>query len=110
MVQHKELLEWANVYGNWYGVPKQPIKQALDEGQDTIVKVDTQGNIYAVGYTTSLSLGYSDLLIVKYSPVGELIWEKKWGDANAEYCSFKRVSTLWRHIIRRSFAITTTKR
>lgn len=43
MIKHDELLEWANVYGNWYGVPKRPIKQALDSGQDTIVKVDIQG-------------------------------------------------------------------
>ena len=38
MIENKELLEWANVYGNWYGVPKQAIKQALDEEQDIIVK------------------------------------------------------------------------
>ena len=43
MVKKGELLEWANVYGNWYGVPKEPVKQALDRGRDIIVKVDTQG-------------------------------------------------------------------
>ena len=43
MIEHNELLEWANVYGNWYGVPRKPVKQALDGGQDTIVKVDIQG-------------------------------------------------------------------
>ena len=43
MLKNNELLEWANVYGNWYGVPKEPIKQALERGRDTIVKVDTQG-------------------------------------------------------------------
>ncbi len=43
MLKNKELLEWAKVYGNWYGVPNRPIKQALDKGQDTIVKVDVQG-------------------------------------------------------------------
>ena len=43
MISGDELLEWATVYGNWYGVPKQPVKQALDKGQDTIVKVDIQG-------------------------------------------------------------------
>ena len=43
MIENKELLEWANVYGNRYGVPKQPVKQALDRGQDIIVKVDIQG-------------------------------------------------------------------
>jgi guanylate kinase len=43
MMTNNELLEWANVYGNWYGVPKEAVKQALDEGQDVIVKVDIQG-------------------------------------------------------------------
>jgi guanylate kinase len=43
MIRKNELLEWANVYGNLYGVPKQPIKQALEKGRDVIVKVDTQG-------------------------------------------------------------------
>jgi len=43
MITGNELLEWANVYGNWYGVPRQPVKQALDEGRDTIVKIDVQG-------------------------------------------------------------------
>ncbi|MFH1003744.1 MAG: hypothetical protein V1780_06335 [Chloroflexota bacterium] len=43
MINRGELLEWANVYGNYYGVPAQPVKQALERGQDTIVKVDVQG-------------------------------------------------------------------
>ena len=43
MIERKEFLEWANVYGNWYGVPKAPVKQALDKRQDIIVKVDVQG-------------------------------------------------------------------
>jgi len=43
MIDHNELLEWANVYGNWYGVPRQPVKQALECGLDVIVKVDVQG-------------------------------------------------------------------
>ena len=43
MIKRNELLEWANVYGNWYGVPKNPVKRALDSGQDVIVKVDIQG-------------------------------------------------------------------
>ena len=43
LVQQDEFLEWAEVYGNWYGVPKKQIKQALDSGQDIIVKIDVQG-------------------------------------------------------------------
>ncbi|MDP2729185.1 MAG: guanylate kinase [Dehalococcoidales bacterium] len=43
MIKNKELLEWANVYGNWYGVPREAVKRSLDEGKDTIIKVDIQG-------------------------------------------------------------------
>jgi len=43
MIDRHELLEWANVYGNWYGVPREPVRQALDRGKDVIVKVDVQG-------------------------------------------------------------------
>jgi len=43
MIENNELLEWANVYGNWYGVPREGVKQALDRGRDVMVKVDIQG-------------------------------------------------------------------
>jgi len=43
MIANNELLEWANVYGNWYGVPREAVKQALDKGKDVMVKVDVQG-------------------------------------------------------------------
>ncbi len=38
-----ELLEHACVYGNYYGVPKRPVAEALAEGRDVLVKVDVQG-------------------------------------------------------------------
>ena len=37
------LLEWANVYGNYYGVPKGAVKEALSKDKDIIIKVDVQG-------------------------------------------------------------------
>jgi len=43
MAETKQFLEWAKVYGNYYGVPKEEIKEALKRGQDVIVKVDVQG-------------------------------------------------------------------
>jgi len=43
MLDRGELLEWAKVYGYWYGVPKEQVKQVLEKGEDVIVKVDTQG-------------------------------------------------------------------
>lgn len=43
MIENSELLEWAEVYGNLYGVPKEAVKRALDQGQDVMLKVDIQG-------------------------------------------------------------------
>jgi len=43
MIDKNQFLEWANVYGNYYGVPKDDITSALSQGVDTIVKVDVQG-------------------------------------------------------------------
>ncbi len=43
MIKNDEFLEWARVYGNWYGSPKDAVRSALAAGQDVIVKVDTQG-------------------------------------------------------------------
>ena len=43
MVERCEFLEWANVYGNWYGVPRHQVEEALSRGQDVIIKVDVQG-------------------------------------------------------------------
>lgn len=43
MIDKGQFLEWANVYGNYYGVPKDEITVALSRGMDTIVKVDVQG-------------------------------------------------------------------
>jgi guanylate kinase len=43
MMDKHEFLEWANVYNNYYGVPKNEITVALYKGVDVIVKVDVQG-------------------------------------------------------------------
>ncbi len=45
MIINNELLEWAEVYGNRYGVPREPVEKALEEGKDIMVKVDVQGAI-----------------------------------------------------------------
>jgi len=43
MIDKHQFLEWANVYDNYYGVPKSEITSALSKGVDAIVKVDVQG-------------------------------------------------------------------
>jgi guanylate kinase len=38
-----ELLEWAKVFGNYYGTPRPPVVKALDEGRDVLFDIDWQG-------------------------------------------------------------------
>ena len=42
-IDDDELLEWARVYGNYYGVPKQQVRDALSAGNHVIIRVDVQG-------------------------------------------------------------------
>ncbi len=43
MIDQDGLLEWAEVYGNLYGVPKSQVTDALETGRNVLVKVDVQG-------------------------------------------------------------------
>jgi guanylate kinase len=43
MIARNELLEYANVHGNWYGQPLQPIRDNLRAGRDVLLKIDVQG-------------------------------------------------------------------
>ncbi|MDE3078900.1 MAG: guanylate kinase [Paracoccaceae bacterium] len=43
MVAAGEMLEHAEVFGNFYGTPKGPVVQAMDEGRDTLFDIDWQG-------------------------------------------------------------------
>ena len=43
MIEEDELLEYAIVYNDYKGVPKQQIRDALASGKDVIMRVDVQG-------------------------------------------------------------------
>ena len=38
-----ELLEWAEVHGNCYGTPREPVEAALAAGRDMLFDIDWQG-------------------------------------------------------------------
>lgn len=38
-----ELLEWAEVHGNYYGTPREPVEKALAQGRDVLFDIDWQG-------------------------------------------------------------------
>jgi guanylate kinase len=38
-----DLLEWAEVHGNAYGTPREPVEEVLAEGRDMLFDIDWQG-------------------------------------------------------------------
>jgi len=42
-VEKGELLEWAEVFDNYYGTPKKPVMDALAAGRDVLFDIDWQG-------------------------------------------------------------------
>jgi guanylate kinase len=43
MRDHDDLLEWAEVHGNYYGTPREPVEAALRAGKDVLFDIDWQG-------------------------------------------------------------------
>ncbi|WP_353685663.1 guanylate kinase [Thermodesulfovibrio sp. 3462-1] len=43
MISKEEFIEWAEVYGNFYGTSKNVISQLMKQGYDILLDIDTQG-------------------------------------------------------------------
>lgn len=42
-IEENDFLEYAEVYGNYYGTPKSKVVEMLDKGKDVILEIDIQG-------------------------------------------------------------------
>jgi len=43
MIENDELLEYAIVYGDYKGIPKEQVREALVSGKDVVMRIDVQG-------------------------------------------------------------------
>jgi len=43
MIEKNELLEYAVVYGDYKGIPKEQVRAALASGKDVVMRIDVQG-------------------------------------------------------------------
>lgn len=43
LIEQGELLEYAVVYGQYKGIPKQQVREALSSGRDVLMRIDVQG-------------------------------------------------------------------
>ena len=71
MIERKQFLEYAEVFGNYYGTPKAPVDEALADGRDVLFDIDWQG-------TQQLrDKGRADLVTVFILPPSTLDLEKR---------------------------------
>ena len=68
LIRDGEFFEWAEVYGNYYGVPKFELRGAVTQRRDVIVKVDVQG-----AATIKSLIPQAILVFLAPSSVGELL-------------------------------------
>lgn len=45
MIEQDRLLEWAEVFGNLYGTPSEPVQQAVRDGRTILLEIDVQGGV-----------------------------------------------------------------
>jgi guanylate kinase len=43
LIKEDSLMEWARVYGNYYGTPLKQVEEKRAQGLDVILEIDTQG-------------------------------------------------------------------
>ena len=43
MVERNEFMEYAHVYGHWYGTPRKPLMDKMERGIDVLLEIDVQG-------------------------------------------------------------------
>jgi surface antigen len=49
------------------------------------VATDSAGNVYVAGSTTSYGAGGQDVLLLKYDPLGHLMWARTWGGPSNDF-------------------------
>ena len=77
LVASDGLLEWANVYGNFYGSPKSQVANALERGQDVVLKIDVQG-------AASVKRLYPDATLIFLEPPDAATLESRLRTRNTE--------------------------
>lgn len=48
MIQRREFLEWAEVFGNYYGTAFEALQHAKDAGKDLLLDIDVQGAVQVI--------------------------------------------------------------
>jgi len=70
MIQNDELLEHADVYGEYKGIPKWQVRQAIESNRDVIMRLDVQG-------AASIHAMHPEAVMIFLSPGSEAELERR---------------------------------
>jgi guanylate kinase len=70
MIQNGQLLEYAEVYDNYYGTPRRFVEESLGEGLDIILEIDIQGAL-------QIKEKYPEAVLVFIAPPSKRELEKR---------------------------------
>jgi guanylate kinase len=77
MIRQDELIEYAIVYGDYKGIPKAQVREALASGKDVVMRLDVQG-------AETVRKLASDALLIFITPETEDELERRLRDRKTE--------------------------
>lgn len=86
MIDENELLEYANVYNDYKGIPKAQIRQAMESGLDVVLRVDVQG-------AAKLRSLCPEAVLIFLVPANEAEWYSRLLDRKTETDESLRIRT-----------------
>lgn len=66
-------IQWQRAFGS------------VNTDQAVAIAIDGSNNAYVVGSTTGGGSGGSDIMLLKFDPTGNLLWQRAFGGSNTEY-------------------------
>lgn len=76
-IEEGGFLEYAQVYGNYYGTPKEYVMEKLEAGTDVILEIDIQGAL-------NVKKAYSDAVLIFVLPPSMEVLRKRLTDRHTE--------------------------
>jgi guanylate kinase len=70
MIEQDQLVEWAHVYGDYKGVPKAQVEDALASGKDVLMRLDVQG-------AKKIKSLYPFAILIFLLPSNEKEWDER---------------------------------
>ncbi len=77
MMEHGEMLEWAEVFGEYYGTPAAPVLEAIEGGRKIILEIDVQGGV-------QVHKKLPDAMFILISPPSEEELRRRLADRGSE--------------------------